>query len=171
MKLSEKFTDVNVKSDVPVCIYSKKQCFPDLLFSNSNTCKQCPMCDVNYIKILDAELDSYEQRTDETNYNRIKNKANKDGGKYISFGNKLSDNGFLIGATSTLEDFYWLYMDLERNIHFSSCVGGYTVIDEIPVEFNILDYMRTHDKDFIKKTIDDFIKNMKYDRMISDIHY
>ena len=63
------------------------------------------------------------------------------------------------------------YMNPDRKICFSSCVGGYKIIDEIPAEFSVLDYMRKHDKKSIKTIIDNFIKNMKYDKMITNVYY
>ena len=45
------------------------------------------------------------------------------------------------------------------------------IMDEIPSEFSVLDYMRKHDKKSIKSIIDNFIQNMKYDKMITNVYY
>ena len=106
-----------------------------------------------------------------SNYNIIINEVNKDGGKYIKFDN--DDIGFLICATSTIEDYYYMYMDKDRNIKMSSCVGGYEIIEspETIQNLSVLSYIRKHDKMYIKEKITRYIKNLKYDKVITNIFY
>ena len=69
------------------------------------------------------------------------------GGKYVDF--CCNDYGYLIGATSTNEDYYYLYIKSNLKIAFSSAVGSvgesYNVVPNN--DFSILDYMLKNDVD------------------------
>ena len=86
---------------------------------------------------------------------------------------EVDDIGFLICATSTIEDYYYMYMDKDRNIKMSSCVGGYEIIEspETIQNLSVLSYIRKHDKMYIKEKITRYIKNLKYDKVITNIFY
>lgn len=54
-------------------------------------------------------------------------------GKMVAFSYKEDDCGILITVVATDEDYYWTYYNLGKNeFCFSSCVGGYNIIDENP---------------------------------------
>lgn len=60
-------------------------------------------------------------------FSMIQEKIIKDGGKIVSFHTK---KGLLIGAASTDEDYYYIFIDEDYNILSTSCVGKYKVLEE-----------------------------------------
>ena len=172
MELKIKNPVIELYKPWPMCIRNIKQhCNPNIIFGCPAKCKNCEAWEENYKQVLNDSIRREQNSDKKNNYHLIIEEVERDGGKYISFGNKSEDMGFLIGASATIEDYYWVYMNRYRKICFSSCVGGYKIIDEIPAEFSVLDYMRKHDKKSIKTIIDNFIKNMKYDKMITNVYY
>ena len=75
---------------------------------------------------------------DKSNYRLISEELKNDGGKIVKFKN-MSYNvmGLLIGATSTDEDYYYLYVDANYKIHSMTCVGGYTVLEDKEIPRNL----------------------------------
>lgn len=172
MEFKLKNPTIEIYKPWPMCIRNTKiHCNPNIIFGCPAKCKKCEVWEQNYKQVLNDMIRREQNSDKKSNYHLIVEEVERDGGKYISFGNSSDDKGFLIGASTTIEDFYWVYMDSDRKIHFSSCVGGYKVMDEIPAEFSVLDYMRKHDRTSIKKIIDDFISGLKYDKMITNIYY
>ena len=164
-----------IDESYPKCPYTNKDCNPDILFINYSIkdkfkCLTCKHWKKNYFYILDKSLE-VSKKNPKSNYNLIVNEVNMDGGKYIKFDN--DDIGFLICATSTIEDYYYMYMDKDKNIKMSSCVGGYKVLksSEIPQNLSVLSYIRKHDKLYIKEIITRYVKNMRYDKVITKIFY
>ena len=133
-------------------------------------CISCKYWKSNYDYIVNKHIEEVK-KDPKSNYNIIVNEVNRDGGKYIKFDN--DDIGFLICATSTIEDYYYMYMDKDRNIKMSSCVGGYEIIEspETIQNLSVLSYIRKHDKMYIKEKITRYIKNLKYDNVITNIFY
>ena len=169
-----KSIDIN-KESYPKCPYTNNFCDPNILYNDysinkKDKCLTCKQWRTNYDYILNKSLD--EAKTNKkSNYNIIVNEVNRDGGKYIKFDN--DDIGFLICATSTIEDYYYVYMDKDKNIKMSSCVGGYKVLEssQIPQNLSVLSYIRKHDKMYIKEIITRYVKNLKYDKVITKIFY
>ncbi len=166
--------DITTES-YPKCPYTNIFCDPNILYndysiSKKDKCLTCEHWRTNYDYILNKSLED-ARKNKKSNYNVIVNEVNMDGGKYIKFDN--NDIGFLICATSTIEDYYYVYMDKDKNIKMSSCVGGYEVIkpSEIPQNLAVLSYIRKHDKLYIKEIITRYVKNLKYDKVITKIFY
>ena len=169
-----KAIDINTKS-YPKCPYRKDLCVPDILFNvfslnKTDKCLTCEHWRSNYDYIVNKHLEDVKKDPN-SNYNIIVNEVNRDGGKYIKFDN--DDIGFLICATSTIEDYYYMYMDKDRNIKMSSCIGGYEIIEssETIRNLSVLSYIRIHDNMYMKEKIKQYIKNLKYDKVITNIFY
>lgn len=169
-----KAIDIN-KESYPKCPYNKELCDPNILFNDyainkKDKCISCKYWKSNYDYIVNKHIEEVK-KDPKSNYNIIVNEVNRDGGKYIKFDN--DDIGFLICATSTIEDYYYMYMDKDRNIKMSSCVGGYEIIEspETIQNLSVLNYIRKHDKMYIKEKITRYIKNLKYDKVITNIFY
>lgn len=99
-------------------------------------------CDVYQIINID-EIDNYirhniqlstqeHEKHENNNYHFIKDEIEKDGGKIVKFYD--DEHGILISASSTDEDFYYNYITLEDDLslkmNFSSCVGGYEIVED-----------------------------------------
>lgn len=172
MELKTRKPDIELYKPWPMCIRNKKEyCNPNILFRCPAQCKKCEAWEQNYKQVLDELIRRAQNSDKKNNYHLIVEEVERDGGKYISFGTRTENMGFLIGASATVEDYYWVYMNPDRKICFSSCVGGYNLIDDIPAEFSVLDYMRKHDKKSIKNIIDNFVQGMKYEKMITNVYY
>lgn len=74
----------------------------------------------------------YDHPDEKNNFFLIQNKLKKDGGKIVTFDDFKSKDemGLLIGVTSTDEDYYYQYVDVNYKIHNMTCVGGYKVVDD-----------------------------------------
>ena len=95
-----------------------------------------------------------------------------DGGHFI----KLDGNGkpgLLIGALEDKYDYYFIIETADLKLCISSCVGGYEVLEDIPNELSVLDWMRDHDPDGIKKRVMDQLKDyFKHgDKIMSDMFF
>ena len=73
---------------------------------------------------------------DNNTYSIMKKEIEKYGGKIVSFG--TNDDGLLVGATTTDEDLYWIYIDKDFEVHLSSAVGGFKVIENPDDSFKTL---------------------------------
>lgn len=85
-----------------------------------------------YVQFMKNNLkNSVEQiiklRGDNNTYSIMKKEIEKYGGKIVSF--DTNDDGLLVGAAITDEDLYWVYVDKDFEVHLSSAVGGFKVIE------------------------------------------
>ena len=64
----------------------------------------------------------------ENNYKLIQKEVNKDLGNYVK---DWTIKGILTCAVIDEDDFYYLIMDKDRIMHFSSCVGKYKLIEDL----------------------------------------
>lgn len=100
----------------------------------------------------------------------IVRKVNQDRWKFVTFGG--TEIGVLMCATSTDEDYYYCYIGKDLRLHFSSCVGGYNIVDtnELPLEYSMLKVMLDKDKKtLVDKVVDFTEKNV--DVVITDLSY
>lgn len=72
----------------------------------------------------------------ESNLPKIIPEVEKDLGKVVDFGHDTK--GILVGLSSTLEDYYYVFITSDDELHFSSCVGGFTTQGGIPQKFKHL---------------------------------
>lgn len=67
--------------------------------------------------------------------------------------------GYVLGATCGHDDYYWLYIDKNLKIHYSSCVGNPSPLDKMPgVDYSVLDYVIHNDPESIIDKIRDSFK-------------
>ena len=66
----------------------------------------------------------------ESNIWKIRREIKEDALKLVSFSGK--DNGILLCATSTDDDYYYMYIDEGMSIRQSSCVGKYETVSDVP---------------------------------------
>lgn len=109
----------------------------------------CEQIKANNLKWAKDKLDE----DDDNNAKLIYKDILKDGGKFVSFGSRFNNNGLLVCAVSSDEDYYWVYIESNLKIHLSSCVGGYDIIDGDEVEFNILKYLIENDPESLYQRV------------------
>ena len=114
---------------------------------------------MNDIEIIKNHIKEQLNSPRDNNLKSIKNDIESGvfGGRFVN------DNGkhyYVVAATSTIEDYYWVLIDKDRNIRFSSCVGNPgVVIDIVPIDMTVVYWIITHNpKEFanvIKAHIDE----------------
>lgn len=106
-------------------------------------------------------------KDDNSNASKIYNKLKKDIGKIIKFSSE--DIGILLFASSTDEDYYWVYVDENCKLHGSSCVGKYQLEENIENYTKLLGLSR--DKNKLKEIIDKFSEENIMDYIFTDLTY
>lgn len=107
---------------------------------------------------LTQEINEYRESPIENNYKLIQKEVNKDLGKYVD---DWLIRGILTCAIIDEDDFYYLIMDKDRKMHFSSCVGKYRLIedlDSLSNDFSVLEWLRKNDEKSLIKIVNDCIK-------------
>lgn len=107
---------------------------------------------------LTQEINEYRESPIENNYKLIQKEVNKDLGNYVE---DWTIKGILTCAIIDEDDFYYLIMDKDRKMHFSSCVGKYNLIedqDSLSNDFSVLEWLRKNDEKSLIKIVKDCIK-------------
>lgn len=107
---------------------------------------------------LTQEINEYRESPKENNYKLIQKEVNKDLGNYVE---DWTIKGILTCAIIDEDDFYYLIMDKDRKMHFSSCVGKYRLIedlDSLSNDFSVLEWLRKNDEKSLIKIVKDCIK-------------
>lgn len=116
---------------------------------------------VKYVKDSIKKMTDAMREHKDSNCYRIIQEIEQDGGKFVSFSDRDDDCGLLVCATSTDEDYYWVYIDNDFKVHYSSAVGGYDSIAEEDINRhcpNIRNAVNT-DKETIAHILNEDIKN------------
>lgn len=172
MEIKNNYTVNEVYGSIPKCPYKKGKkfdsCWPNNIFKKNEKCDNCPDYWKNYNQIVYDGIIRAEQNPDD-NIHLIRKEAKEDGGKYIKF---FDEYGVLVGASVTIEDYYWVYIDSDRKLCFSSCVGKYEVVeeDELPPKMSVLVYLMEHDRKSLRELVDNKISEYKFDKLITDIY-
>lgn len=97
--------------------------------------------------------------SEDNNAKLIKNEAKSLCGNYVDFfGNHY---GYLLGATCGYYDYYWVYIDKDLKICFSSCVCNPSKLDNIPnINFSVLDYLINNDVESIIERVKERLKTV-----------
>lgn len=172
-----------------ICHIDNSVCDPDFLYvdvgwdkndeKKINVCKTCPKREENYFKYLDDSI-KYAENNPNSNIHSIRKIVEKYGGHFVAHGgwghlDNLEDDeiGVLVAATSTLEDYYYVIVDKDLHVCYSSCVGKIVPLDElteIPDSFSKLSKMLKNNKEELIKIIEESLNNSKYDRLITKIN-
>ena len=94
---------------------------------------------------------------DNDTYSMMKEKIEKYGGKVVSF--ETNDDGLLVGATTTDEDLYWVYVDKDFKVHVSSAVGGFKVVENPDDSFNNLLHVAQNEPENIAHLINERVED------------
>ena len=84
----------------------------------------------------------------------------------------FDDYGVLVGASISIEDYYWVYINSDRKLCFSSCVGKYELVEEneLPPKMSVLIYLMNHDRESLRELVNNKISEYKFDKLITDIY-
>ena len=89
------------------------------------------------------------------------------GGKYCTDGTNVF---YIVGATSTDEDYYYIGIDKFRTIKFLSCVACLKVVDEYNINFSVLDYLIKHEPETIAADVKRYINSIDTDVLFTKIN-
>lgn len=114
-----------------------EECWPNCIFTEIDyPCRKCSVMQERYKEYLKESIESALQDKSNNIHYIIKSCKN-DGGKIVKF-RGLDEYGLLVGATSTLEDYYWIYIDKDKKLQFDTCVSGYDIVNDIPEDCKFL---------------------------------
>ena len=94
---------------------------------------------------------------DNDTYSMMKEKIEKYGGKIVSF--ETNDDGLLVGATITDEDLYWVYVDKDFEVHLSSAVSGFKVIEYPDDSFKTLLHVAQSEPENIARIVNERVED------------
>lgn len=167
-----------------ICHIDKEPCWPDTMYSDYlpddsrlNQCKVCKKRWTNYNKLIEESIKSAEQNPD-SNIHLIRKEADftfKNGGfiKWEKSSDDLEDYGILLGVTTTLEDYYYMWINGKQRICYTSCCIGYYDLDEfteVPDFLSDLSKLWYEKPELVQKLVDDSLKRNESDRLITEIN-
>jgi hypothetical protein len=123
------------------------------------------------IKEIKQYVDEQLKSSRENNAKIIKHEieSGKIGGRYCLEGGGPNVY-YVVAATSTDEDYYWVCIDKRRNVRFSSCVGRMDPVADQGLDFSILDYLIKHDPKSIYERVIDYINSTGSDYLFTKIN-
>lgn len=92
----------------------------------------------------------------------------KFGGQYV---NENGRHYYVVAACSTIEDYYWVRINKDREIQFSSCVGvPGEVLSEIPADMSVLDYLLKWEAEDVAKKVYTYIESTGHDMLFTKVN-
>ena len=105
----------------------------------------------------------------DNNLKLIKNEI--EGGLY---GGRYCKDGlttyYIVGATATDEDYYYIGIAMDRTIHFLSAVAWLDVVNDEDNNFSVLKYLIKHEPETIVKDIKRYIESTRADVLFTKIN-
>ena len=172
MEIKNNYSVNSLCGDIPDCPFEdgkeNRKCWPNNIFNENPKCDVCPDYLKNYNQIVYDDIIRAEQNPND-NIHHIRKEVKEDGGKYIKF---FDDYGVLVGASVTIEDYYWVYINSDRKLCFSSCVGKYELVEEneLPPKMSVLVYLMNYDRESLRQLVNKKISEYKFDKLITDIY-
>lgn len=77
---------------------------------------------------------------------------------------------YIVGVTVTDEDFYWVGINSNREIHFLSCVGKMIPVECGNEDFSFLNYLIKFEPLTIVNDVNRYISNLKNNVLVSKIN-
>lgn len=160
-KIGDKIYEIfNIFRIKDISDYANKNNMPVYSFLNveKNDSFRCIICDRKvYVRLykdyLKKDIEYITSIKANNTYTLIKTEVEKYGGKIVSFG--INNNGLLVGASATDEDIYWIYVDKDFKVCFSSAVGGFKIIETPDDAFKKLLYTAQNEPENIVQLIND----------------
>lgn len=92
----------------------------------------------------------------------------KFGGQYV---NENGRHYYVVAACSTIEDYYWVRINKDREIQFSSCVGNPGVlISEAPADMSVLDYLLKWEPEDVAKKVYEYVESTGHDMLFTKVN-
>lgn len=92
----------------------------------------------------------------------------KFGGQYV---NENGKHYYVVAACSTIEDYYWVRINKDREIQFSSCVGvPGEVLSETPADMSVLDYLLKWEAEDVAKKVYTYIESTGHDMLFTKVN-
>ena len=92
----------------------------------------------------------------------------KFGGQYV---NENGRHYYVVAACSTIEDYYWVRINKDREIQFSSCVGvPGEVLSETPADMSVLDYLLKWEAKDVAKKVYTYIESTGNDVLFTKVN-
>ena len=90
------------------------------------------------------------------------------GGRYV---NENGRHYYVVAACSTIEDYYWVRINKDREIQFSSCVGvPGEVLSETPADMTVLDYLLKWEAEDVAKKVYTYIESTGKDVLFTKVN-
>ena len=128
------------------------------------------MLKINEIKIIKEHI---EEQLSMDRYNNLKSikediECGKFGGQYV---NENGRHYYVVAACSTIEDYYWVRINKDREIQFSSCAGvPGEVLSETPADMTVLDYLLKWEAEDVAKKVYTYIESTGHDMLFTKVN-
>lgn len=125
---------------------------------------------IDYIEGIKAHIEEQLSMNMDNNLKSIKDdiENGKFGGQYV---NENGRHYYVVAACSTIEDYYWVRINKDREIQFSSCVGvPGEVLSETPADMSVLDYLLKWEAEDVAKKVYSYIESTGKDVLFTKVN-
>jgi hypothetical protein len=125
---------------------------------------------IDYIEGIKAHIEEQLSMNRDNNLKSIKDdiENGKFGGQYV---NENGRHYYVVAACSTIEDYYWVRINKDREIQFSSCVGvPGEVLSETPADMSVLDYLLKWEAEDVAKKVYTYIESTGKDVLFTKVN-
>lgn len=125
---------------------------------------------INEIKAIKDHIEECLAMTGDNNLKQIKQEIEDGtfGGQYV---NENGRHYYVVAACSTIEDYYWVRINRDREIQFSSCVGvPGEVLSETPADMSVLDYLLRWEAEDVAKKVYSYIGSTGHDMLFTKVN-
>ena len=125
---------------------------------------------IDYIEGIKAHIQEQLSMNMDNNLKSIKDdiENGKFGGQYV---NENGRHYYVVAACSTIEDYYWVRINKDREIQFSSCVGvPGEVLSETPADMSVLDYLLKWEAEDVAKKVYTYIESTGKDVLFTKVN-
>ena len=128
------------------------------------------MIEINEIEIIREHVEEQLSMSRDNNLKSIKHEIEDGvfGGQYV---NENGRHYYVVAACSTIEDYYWVRINKDREIQFSSCVGvPGEVLSETPADMTVLDYLLKWEAEDVAKKVYTYIESTGHDMLFTKVN-
>ena len=128
------------------------------------------MIEINEIEIIREHIEEQLLMNKDNNIKSIKHEIEDGvfGGQYV---NENGRHYYVVAACSTIEDYYWVRINKDREIQFSSCVcNPGEVLSETPADMSVLDYLLRWEAEDVAKKVYSYIDSTGHDMLFTKVN-
>ena len=125
---------------------------------------------IDEIKTIKEHIEEQLNMDKDNNLKQIKHEIEDGvfGGQYV---NENGRHYYVVAACSTIEDYYWVRINQDREIQFSSCVGvPGEVLSETPADMSVLDYLLKWEAEDVAKKVYKYIDSTGNDVLFTKVN-